>query len=304
MMLLPILSKLAIIEATILIQQPDPLKSALTVSEIIGFKNLDTHTYVGSLDASKGKPNALLFALPPNVGQVSLDKGFNGYQQILVNKGFAADAAVPPGPSEFGFSYQITPTSPLYDFYYQATYPTVDLSILVSPSVHASSGSLISKGLVNANQSSYQLFKASTLGKDDQVHLILDGLPVSATTAPTTSQPAPPATSFIGLVVVLLLMLLVLFTTWLALRSRRQRMTAARGKVSARSKSRSKNYPSPALSATSPPDERQQELLNELLALDTSFEAGELSKEAYQEKRAQTKARLRSLLRKQETSRR
>jgi len=293
-------SKLAIIEATILIQQPDPQKSGLTISEIVGFRNLDTHTYVGSLDASKGKPNALLFALPPNVRQVSLDKGFNGYQQILVNTGFAADAAVPPGPSEFGFSYQLAPSSSTYDFSYRAAYPTVDLSILVPPSLHAASGSLTSKGLVNTNQGSYQLFKTSTLRTDDEVHLILDGLPVSAAAAaPSPPQPPLPASAPLGLAAILLLMLLVLLGTWLTWRARKRRLHPTNRKTSISSKKRT-TFASSTTFETGSPDLQRQTLLNELLELDAALEAGTLSKEDYNAKRTQTKARLRSLLRKQE----
>jgi len=295
-------SKLAIIEATVLIQQPDPQKSSLTVSEIVAFRNLDTRTYVGSLDASKGKPNALLFALPPNVRQVSLDKGFAGYQQILVNTGFAANAAVPPGASEFGFSFQIDPATASYEFPYRATYPTVDLSVLVPPGIHASSGSLASKGVVSANQSSYQLFKTSTLRTDDQVYLNLDGLPAPAAATPA-NQPPPPNTALIGLGISLLLMLIVLFATWKALQVRQRRIQAARSKTLARSKKRS-SATTPAKSAPVVIDESQEELLGELLELDKAFEAGTISKTVYHEKRTQTKARLRSLMREQETSRR
>jgi 5-hydroxyisourate hydrolase-like protein (transthyretin family) len=294
-------SKLAIVESTVLIQQPDPQNNLMTVSEIVAFRNLDTRTYVGSLDASKGKPNALLFALPPNVRQVSLDKGFAGYQQILVDTGFAANAAVPPGASEFGFSFQVAPTTASYEFPYRATYPTVDLSILVPPGIHASSGSLASQGTVNANQSTYQLFKTSTLRAGDQVYLNLDGLPVSAPAANQT--PPPPNTALIGLVISLVLMLIVLFATWKALQVRQRRLRAARSKSSVQLSKRS-GTTAPVKPAAMKPDERQEELLAELLELDKTFEAGTISKSTYQEKRAKLKARLRSLMREQETSRR
>jgi type 1 fimbria pilin len=287
-------SKLVVIETTILIQQPDPRKNTLNVSEIVGFRNLDIHTYVGSLDASKGKPNALLFALPPNVKQVSLDKGFEGYQQILVDKGFAADAAVPPGISEFGFSYQLTPTTDSYDFSFLAVYPTVDLSILVPPSLQVSSGSLAAKGLVNADQSTYQMFKTSTLRANDDVHLNIEGLP--AANAPSDVQPASFNTTILWLAASILLMLFVLFSTWMILRRRREQ--AVRSRVAAQS---GKHSSGKILDVK---DERQQELLDKLLNLDKDFEAGEIKKAAYQEQRAKVKAQLRGLLREQESVRR
>ena len=52
------------------------------------------------------------------------------------------------------------------------------------------------------------------------------------------------------------------------------------------------------------PKDRKEALMHELLELDKEFEAGKLSKATYQERRARTKARLRTLISEQEASRR
>ena len=52
------------------------------------------------------------------------------------------------------------------------------------------------------------------------------------------------------------------------------------------------------------PKNKKEILLQELLTLDKAFESGKLSKSVYNERRAKTKARLRSLLSEQEASRR
>src|SRR5207302_1668036 len=118
-------ANIAIVRATILLRQPDAQKGIIPVSELFIFRNLDSRTYVGSLDASKGKPNALRFSLPHTASKVSLGKGFEGYNAIQVDTGFASDAAVPPGDSQFAFTFDMPYSASEYDFDYTAVYPTV-----------------------------------------------------------------------------------------------------------------------------------------------------------------------------------
>src|SRR5437764_6812665 len=70
-------AKVAVVQTTILLHEPDAQIGMITVSELFFFKNLDISTYVGSLDASHGKPNALLFSLPSGARNVSLSCGFD-----------------------------------------------------------------------------------------------------------------------------------------------------------------------------------------------------------------------------------
>lgn len=273
-------AKIAIVQATILLQKPDALAGVLTVSEIFIFNNLDTRTYVGSLDASAGKPNALRFSLPRGARNISLSKGFDGYKTILLDRGFATDAAVPPRSSEFAFSFQVAYASSSYDFSYVVTYPTVQLSTLVPPEVHASSRGLTSQGLITANQRPYQLFQGKTLLAGVEVHIQLEGLSVPASTS--SSSTINPGT--LWLITGLLIMLSILFVSFFLYRSsKRQRPALAQ-----------KSLPTKAKKDTF--QEREQKLLQELLELDTAFEADELTKAEYQERRARTKARLRSMM--------
>src|SRR5205807_2997013 len=181
-------ANIAVVRATVLLQEPDVQKGIMTVSEIYAFKNLGTTTYVGSLNANGGKPNALRFSLPRNAGKVSLGSGFNGYQAIQVDPGFASNAAVPPGDSELDFSFQIPYTTPQYDFGYTAVYPTVQLSVFVPQDIHANSSGLNSAGLVSANKVPYHLFQGQVLAPGVQVHVELDGLPVSSSATSSSSN--------------------------------------------------------------------------------------------------------------------
>jgi len=53
---------------------------------------------------------------------------------------------------------------------------------------------------------------------------------------------------------------------------------------------------------TPPAPDRKEALMHEMLELDKAFEAGKLTKAVYQERRAKTKARLRTLIGEREAS--
>jgi hypothetical protein len=296
---------IAIVQATVLLHEPDAQGGVLSISEVFFFKNVGTYTYVGSLDASKGKPNALRFALSPQARNVTLDKGFDGYQALQVDKGFATDAALPPGTSQFIFSFQLPYKAATYDLSYDVVYPTVQLSLLVPTDVNVNSSALASKGLITAGQHPYRLYQAKDLLAGTAIWAQLQGLPV-VQSAPGSLNPAN-----LWLIVGLLLMLAILAVTWFLYRFTRR--PARRGvKYRARPRSKSSGVridvpgaPASRAEGTAEGQEKktgvavhsqQQALLRELMELDKAYEAGKLKKAAYQERRAKTKARLRTLM--------
>ena len=213
------IANIAIVQANILIDKADAQSNLITISENYIFENLGLTTYVGSLQAHGSKPNALLFSLPKNARNVSLKSGFDGYQIIQVNSGFATNASVSPGLSQFAFSFQVPFTTSNYDFGYTVVYPTVNLTLLVPLNIHASSAALDSQGPVNANQQTFQQFNAKKLLADAQFHVQLDGLPVSQQAA--SPQSLNPNTRWI--ILAILLMLAIVGVTWLVYQlSRRQ----------------------------------------------------------------------------------
>jgi 5-hydroxyisourate hydrolase-like protein (transthyretin family) len=283
-------AKVAVVQTTILLHEPDAQIGMITVSELFFFKNLDTSTYVGSLDTSHGRPNALLFSLPAGARNVSLSSGFDGDKVIQVDRGFASDAALPPGDSQFAFSFEVPYTASSYDFAYTVMYPTVQLSVMVPPDIHASSSTLTSQGVITADQHPYHLFKASQLLANQEAHLQLEGLPVHK---PVSTASALNTTT-VWLIVALLIMLAILVVTWFLLHSYQRKDTKQQTRSRARTATKG---------SASTAKNREQALLQELLELDKAFEAGKLSKAAYHERRAKTKARLRAILHEQEVSR-
>ncbi len=301
-------AKIAVLQDTILMHQPDAQKKMMTVSEILSFRNIDSRTYVGSFDTSKGKPNALRFSLPGKAQNISLGTGFDGYHTIQVDLGFATDAALPPGITQFSFSYQIPYSSAAYDFRDVIVYPTVQLSLLVPPTLQVDPGFMTSDGITTSSDHPYRLFKSSDLLSGDQIHINLEGLP---TVAPTSSTQLLNTNTIWLIVGGIILLAIIAVVGYLANLNRRKKMASTRKKAKGKSTvatSAAKNTHvgknTKKETVPSTPKDRKEALLQELLTLDKSFEAGKLSKAAYNDRRAKAKARLRSLLNEQEVSRR
>ncbi len=296
-------AKIAVLLDTILMQQPDPQTGLMSVSEIISFRNLDSHTYVGSFDTSKGKPNTLRFSLPGNAKNVTLGTGFDGYQTVQVDLGFATNAVIPPGITQFSFSYQIAYSAATYNFRYVVVYPTLQLSLLIPPSLQVDPGFMSSAGITNSGDHQYRLFQSSDLLSNDEIHVTLEGLPTAPTNSPTQLLNTNTIWLIVGGIVLLAIITIVGFLASFNRRKKRA-TTSKRGKSKSTSAAlaTAKNTKKEAISAT--PKDKQDALLQELLTLDKSFESGKLSKAIYTDRRAKTKARLRSLLSEQEASRR
>ena len=305
-------SKIAVVQSNILIADADAQNGLLTITQSYFFENLGLTTYVGTLSANGKKPNALLFSLPAGAQHLSLKTGFDGYNQAQVDSGFASDAALPPGISQFAFSFQVPYSTSHYDFGYTVLYPTVALALLLPLNYHANSAALVAQGTVNTNNQTYQELSAQKLLANAQLHVELDGLPAHI----NTSNTAAPGLNLSWLILIALAMFAILGITWYAAARARRRSGSTRLSMStqkARAGAAQTNaHPStrtttrnraPVVLETQdahtqqePEETRQEKLLAELLALDKAYEAGTIKKAAYDERRAKLKARLRTLM--------
>jgi len=293
-------ANIAIVRATILLRQPDAQKGIIPVSELFIFRNLDSRTYVGSLDASKGKPNALRFSLPHTASKVSLGKGFEGYNAIQVDTGFASDAAVPPGDFQFAFTFDMPYSASEYDFDYTAVYPTVLLTFLAPPQMQAGSDILTSQGPITSDKQTFNLLQAKALLAGKEVHVQLAGLPtpplVPRTPATTTFNPGIP-----WLVVVLLIMAAILSITGVIYRSMRRQAALPSKKQAGKARTKQpvqvqRQQKAAPVKQGNKTGKSEQALLQELLELDKTYETGKIKKTVYQERRAKLKAQLRALM--------
>ncbi len=290
-------SNIAIIQSTVLVQAPDAKKSTFTVSELFDFENFSLQTFVGSLDASHGKPDALYFSLPKDARSISLDQGFTGYKAIQETGGFATNAAVYPGNTEFSLSFEVPYLSSVYDFAYTALYPTVSLSFMVDPSIHASAAALNSQGIVTAQQHPYRVFSGSKFLTNQEIHVNFEGLPHPSSSASTIDL----KTIWLIVGFLLLLAIITVASVLSRLRDGKDRRRKSNRHASKNDHSEHEHDHKKPVSATK---DRKEVLMHELLELDKEFEAGKLSKAIYQERRARTKAHLRTLISEQEASRR
>lgn len=285
-------SNIAVVQASILIDKPNTQAGTLTISEDFVFENLGTTTYVGSLTpTSQGRPNALLFSLPAGAKLLTPASGFDGYNYIQVNggpaSGFATNAAVPPGTSEFSFSFQVPYSGTGYHFSYQTVYPTVSLSLLTPTNILTTpQQGLTSKGPTNTKSGTYTLFQAQTLGAHKSIEAQLDGLP-----APAKVTPQQPLTSsgMLWLVALLIMLMALAGIGGYLYNIRRHRAASQRKRQAALAR---KSEPQ----ATRKGAATKESLLREMLELDKTYEAGKLKKTVYQEQRARLKARLRDLM--------
>lgn len=287
---------IAVVQATILLDKPNAQTGMLSVSEDFFFENLNNTTYVGKLDASHGKPNALIFTLPTGAKLLSLGAGFDGYNSIQVDGGFASNAAILPGTSRFSFSFQVPYSGTSYQFTYKTVYPTVALSLLTPTTILTTPQGLTSQGPTNTQSGTYDMFQAKTLGAGKSVQARLDGLPTPSKAA--AQQPSSLNANLIWLVVLLIVLLALVGVGGYLYNTRRQRAASARRRGSTAAR---KGTPAaPATRKKTAVPATKEALLQEMLELDKAFEAHRLKKAAYQEQRARLKARLRELISEQE----
>jgi len=279
-------SHIAVVQASILLDKPNQQTGMLTVSEDYVFANLSSTTYVGKVDATHGKPNALSFPLPTGARFLSLDTGFNGYTGTQVNTGFASNAAVPPGTSEFSFSFQVPYSGNSYNFTYKTIYRTASLSVLTPTDFSVTPQGLTAQGPTNTSTGTYLSFQAQTVAANSTVGMQLGGLPTPKTaTASTPSITLSPG--LLWLVIALIVLIILVGIGGYIYQQRKQRETSKR-KPAAR-----KNVPTGKKAVASV---TKESLLQEMLELDKAFDAGKLKKAAYQEQRARLKNRLRPLM--------
>lgn len=282
-------TKLVIQRATVLLHAPDARKGTFAVSEVYTFYNLDTRTYVGSLSASAGMPNALRFSLPHTASNVSLGTGFNGYQAVQVSGGFASDVALAPGDTVMSFTFEAPFTTSDYDFDYAVQYPTVELTVLIPTEIHASSALLKSQGVITADAHVYQQLQGVGLRPTNGgLHVQLQGLPALT---PHVSGGSTQISNVWWLLLILLCMVIIVGGTWYSYRRSTLKIV----------RSEQEKVPTKAGKAELDMDTaepKQKALLQELLKLDQAYEAGKLTKAVYEDRRAQTKARLRTLMKK------
>jgi len=232
--------------------------------------------------AADPKSPALKFDLPAGASGLQFQDGSLGDgRYVQTATGFGDNQAVPPqGTAQVLFAYEMDYTNNTANVSVPIPMP-VDSAIVLVPAgggVSVTGPQVTSAGTQNVSgASAMAVFSASNLAKGSMLDLTVSGQPSIAAAATASTDSGSPLALIIGLAV--FGVVLAGGGYWL-IRQRRAAAAPAEGYVS---------Y-TPA-----EPAESVESILDAIVALDDLYQADELPEEAYKERRAELKSRLKEL---------
>jgi uncharacterized membrane protein len=220
-----------------------------------------------------GQPT-ITFKLPPGATNLEFQDGAIGDRYIETADGFGDTAAVRPGSGSYQelFAFQM-PYDRKLDLVQPVTLPVNAVVILIPEgSMKIKSDMLQDGGVRDVEGTQYRTYTSGALSPGQELRLTLTGRPASSA---ASLGPSSSTNLIIGLGV--FGMALVLAGVWLYTRSRQkedepQEIEEVRGDT-----------------------ENAETVMDAILALDDLYQAGELPDEAYRQRRAELKARLKEL---------
>ena len=279
--------------ATVLFSKPTQLTGMIHIGEFLTFTNTGNTSFVGSASPSNGMPMGLLrFSLPPNATNLTTGVGFFNSGIIQVNSGFASTATVPPGQSQFAFTFEVPYTGHDYTFAYKAEYPTAQVVALVPPdTLVENSPGMQAQGIVNAFGARYQVFAHNNATSATQMSIHLWDLPTPGEQQYLNAQQLQLVVGILASVIFLLLVVYLL----------RGDLAVALGLVPAQALAQSRKREALEMKSARRASATQREsarkrLLQQLLSLEKSHASGDLPDGAFREQAAQIRAELRALI--------
>jgi type 1 fimbria pilin len=255
------------------IQAPDVANGQIHVAELVTVVNAGQRTFVGSSTPAGGKPmNLLRFALPVGATSIVPRSGFENAQVIQVDRGFATTATVPPGQTQFSFTFAFPYDGTRAVFTYKAIYPTARVLVVAPRSLRILAPTLQATS-APAGSGNIQVWQSQSVPAGATVSVGLTDLPVPG----ERSNLSPVALDVLGA----LLALLALAALGYTLR-RGARVVPAGAPAAGAGLTAALDAPAPA------------SLLRALARLDQDRAAGTLEEAPYQVQRAALKAEIAS----------
>jgi hypothetical protein len=273
------------IEMPIQVYETTPDASALSVDRLhFFFEFLDQNTvrvvelYVISNPGKKtivasapGEP-VLKFTLPAGAANLQFQDGQLGGRYVKTDNGFADTTSIQPGAGNYQllFSYEM-PYQRKLDLVRPVTMNTQAVVVLAPEgSVKIKGEGLQDGGTRDVQGVPYHLYNGSSLQAGNEVRLTITGAPAGEDSTSVSSQNTNLITGLgvLGLV-------LLLAGGWMYLRNRSSEAAAK-----------------PAMQKEKPLDETPENLMDAILALDDLYKDGKLPEDAYVERRAELKQRL------------
>jgi hypothetical protein len=254
----------------------------IQVIEVYILTNVGAQTIV----TGKGGQFMVDFPLPEGASNPDFRSGVVGEAQLETNDGFWETPAVRPG-SMYGVSYafslpypgKITLNQPI-----DLPVSSVGLILPASGNIKIEGAGLVDNGLNDIGGMSYHIYTGESLQAGELLSLKVSGNPNTSASAPGASG------SRLGMIIGLgaFGLALILAGVWI---SRRNRVAVAESDVDVE--------PGDELSLEA--DETYEPadvdaLMDDIIALDDLYQAGELPEAAYRERRAELKEKLRAIV--------
>ncbi len=258
--------------------------STPNVAQVVEFYIISNPTTKTVIAANKNDP-IVRISLPQDFSSLQFEQGQLGQRYVQTVDGFGDTQPVPPSNQQYQlvFAFQLPYTNNTLAFSQPLTIKTTQISVLVPEGVTASGQSLSDQGLQDiGNGTSYEIYNAGSFSIGQTVSLTVSGTPKQQS---DTSSTAPiignDSTRNIIIGVGAFGMVLILAGVWLFWRDRRHGST--------------QELPDeePAEAEASGDTD---EIVDAIIALDDQFRAGNISEQAYKQRRAELKAALKAKL--------
>lgn len=245
---------------------------AIQVTELYLFANEGDRTYIGAEEAGSGARRTVEFSVPPQAAGLKLGGNLTDWSIMPTASGFADTAALFPGTKELMFSYILEYDSDTYDLPLTFFYPVASFDLIVGGQyADVQSDMLIPAAPIGSGSEQFSHFIAENLQHGTTLDISLLGLQSSG---PSGLPPAAIAAIVLAHVAGL---------SFLIVRRRRKKAAVA--------------VPSEVDMVGS----ERKRLVQEMAALDDSYQAGDIPEDEYLLQRAAKKNELTNLMRGRES---
>jgi len=251
-------------------------EGTMRVVELHIISNPGDKTLIAS---SEGQP-VVTFEIPPEANNLDLQDGALGERYVITTNGFGDTLPVLPGSGEYQiiFSYDLPYDSKL-DFIRPSNMPVNAVVLLVpEDGIKIRGDNIEDEGIRDVDGVPFHMYNGSSLAADEELRLTISG---RATGDSLVSGLESNTGLLIG--VGALGLALIAAGVWLFQRNRAQIDKNEEG-----DESETSGKPSP--------DEDADTLMDAILALDDLYKEGQLPEEAYHQRRAELKERLKTIL--------
>lgn len=239
------------------------------VIQVVEFYSISNQSQKTVIPASQGVP-LVQVTLPKGFTNLQFQDGVIGERFIQTADGFGDTAPIPPGkePVQLIFAFDL-PYSTNFEFIEPFSLNVTSTQFLVSEGMKALAPGILDGGLkdMGADGGKYQLYSVGSYKSGETMKVSVSGTPINSTN--TETIPGNDSTRNLIIGVGTLGLALMLVAAWLFIRDRRRNPQQ--------------------VAVTVPTGMTRDEIVDAIIALDDQHTAGNISHEAYKQRRAELK---------------